>query len=88
MVGLKNHHQNYINIYLKNNTMKAIFNFFKKRKEEKERLEKLYNSVLKPDLKKNIKLSFSAIAKEMEIQLNMLIDLQKKIDEMENKTKN
>lgn len=68
--------------------MKAIFNFFKKRKEEKERLEKLYNSVLKPDLKKNINLSFSAIAKEMEIQLNMLINLQKKIDEMENKTKN
>ena len=67
--------------------MKAIFNFFKKRKEEKERLEKLYNSVLKPDLNKNIKLSFSAIAKEMEIQLNMLIDLQKKVDEMENKTK-
>ena len=35
--------------------MKAIFNFFKKRKEEKEKLEKLYNSVLKPDLNKNIK---------------------------------
>ncbi len=68
--------------------MKAIFNFFKKRKEEKERLEKLYNSVLKPDLNKNIKSSFSSIAKEMEIQLNMLRDLQKKIDEMENKTKN
>lgn len=67
--------------------MKAIFNFFKKRKEEKERLEKLYNSVLKPDLNKNIKLSFSSIAKEMEIQLNMLRDLQKKVDEMENKTK-
>lgn len=68
--------------------MKAIFNFFKKRKEEKERLEKLYNSVLKPDLNENIKLSFSAIAKEMEVQLNMLRDLQKKVDEMENKTKN
>ena len=39
------------------------------------------------DLKKNIMLSFSAIAKEMEIQLKMLIDLQKKVDEMENKTK-
>ncbi len=56
--------------------MKSILNFFKRKKGD-------YGmSNLNPDLQKNINAWSSSVAKEMETQLFMLIDIRKKLDEM------
>jgi len=67
--------------------MKAIFNYFKRKKEEKKRMTELYKKAesLKLDLPNIVNSWSSSVAREMEAQLFILKDLQKKIDEMEEK---
>jgi hypothetical protein len=73
--------------------MKAIFRFFKRKLDAiKLKFEKSdgmqyleYMKELNPDLQKNINSWSSSVAKEMETQLFMLRDLQRKLDDLKMK---
>jgi hypothetical protein len=70
--------------------MKSILNFFTRKKNQmKRKYEEHYGmSNLNPDLQKNINSWSSSVAKEMETQLFMLIDIRKKLDEMKKSNNN
>jgi hypothetical protein len=60
--------------------MKSILTYFKRKFKRNEEMEYLnYIKELNPNLQNNINSWSSSVAKEMETQLLMLIDLQRKL---------
>jgi hypothetical protein len=61
--------------------MESILTYFKRKFKRNEEMEYLnYIKQLNPNLQNNINSWSSSVAKEMETQLFMLIDLQRKLD--------
>ena len=68
--------------------MKSILAYFKRKFKRNEEMEYLnYIKQLNPNLQNNINSWSSSVAKEMETQLIMLIDLQRKLNDIKKENK-
>lgn len=68
--------------------MKSILTYFKRKFKRNEEMEYLnYIKELNPNLQNNINSWSSSVAKEMETQLLMLIDLQRKLHHIKKEIK-